>query len=217
MRSPSSRLLRRALDIKLPQLLEISLRRRLGHHLDASVVFRKRDHIANTILASNEHHEAIQAESNATVRWRAEFEGLENMAEEELLLLLVDAQNAEHFRLEIGLVDSQAATADFNTVENNIVGQSADFAIFAGLEKRDVLQARTGERMMDGVPFLLFFAPGEKRKIDNPEEIEGGRSFEGIQHFGNAQTHAAEGLASGFPLVGAKQNEVAFFDGEALG
>ena len=71
--------------------------------------------------------------------------------------------------------------------------------------------------MVDGVPLLLLLVPGEQRKIDDPEEIQGSGAFERVEHFGDAQADAAEGFAGDFPFVGTEQNEVAFLDGEALG
>ena len=61
-----------------------------------------------------QHDQAVQTEGDAAVRRRAEAEGLEQMAEHEGLLVRVDAEDAEHFRLQVGLVDTDAAAADFH-------------------------------------------------------------------------------------------------------
>jgi hypothetical protein len=189
----------------------------LRHHLNAPVVFREGDDITDAILAGDEHDEAVEAEGDAAMRRGAEFERLQDVPEEELLFLLVDSEDTEHFRPQVGFVDSQATAADFHAVQHYIVGHGANLAVFTGLEERNVLGARAGEGMMDGVPFLLLLAPSEQRKINDPEEIESGRTFKRVEHFGHAQADAPEGFAGGFPLVGSEQNEVAFLDGKALG
>ena len=190
--------------MEFAELLEVGFGGRLGHHFNATVVFRKCDDIADAVLAGDQHDESVEAEGDAAVRWSAEFEGLEDMAEEELLLFFVHAEHAKHLGLEVGLVDSQAAAADFHAVENDIVSHSTDFSVFARFEEGHVIRAGTSEWMVNGIPLLFLFTPAEEREIDDPEEIEGGRSFESVQHFGDAQAHAAEGFTSGLPLVGTE-------------
>ena len=52
-----------------------------------------------------------------------------------LLLLFVHAEHAEHFRLQIRLVNSNAAAADFDAVQDDVVGFRADFAEFLFVEQ----------------------------------------------------------------------------------
>ena len=156
------------MDVKLAELLEVGFGGRLGHHFDASVVFREGDDVSDTVFAGDEHDKAVEAEGNASMRWGAEFEGLQDMTKEELLFLLVDAKDTEHFRLQIGFVDSEATAADFNAVENDIVSHRADLTVFAGLEKGGVIRAGTRERVMHGIPLLLFLVPSQEREINDP-------------------------------------------------
>ena len=193
-----------ALDVKLAELLEISFCRRLGHHFYTTVVFRKGDDVADAIFAGDEHDEAVEAKGNAPVRRRAEFEGLQDVAKEELLFLLIDAKNAEHLGLKIGLMNSKATAADLDAVEHDIVGHSTDFPVFSRIEESSVIRAGTGEGVVDGIPFLFLFIPGKEREINDPEEIQGRGAFEGVEHFCHSQADTAEGFAGGFPLVGAK-------------
>jgi len=86
-----------ALDVELAELLEIGFGGGVGHHFHAAVVFREGDHIADAVFAGDQHHEAVEAQGNASVGRGAELEGFENMAEEELLLFGVHAEDAEHF------------------------------------------------------------------------------------------------------------------------
>src|SRR5438874_13800341 len=69
-------------------------------------------------------------------------------------------------------MDSHAATADLNAVENNVVSFGADLGKFVPIvQERKVLRFGSGERMMDRIPFIFFRAPLHQRKIRYPEEV----------------------------------------------
>ena len=80
-------------------MLEVGFGGGLGHHFDASVVFREGDDVADAVFAGDEHDEAVEAEGNASMGRGAEFESFQDVTKEELLFLLVDAKDTEHFRL----------------------------------------------------------------------------------------------------------------------
>ena len=94
------------------------------------------------------------------------------MAEHRLLLFFADAEHLEHLRLQIALVDPDAAAAEFHAVEHHVVGYRADLAEFAGFEQRDVFGLRAREGMMDGDPVVFLRVESEQRKIDDPEEVQ---------------------------------------------
>ena len=50
------------------------------------------------------------------MRRRAEAKGAQQMAEHRLLILVAHAEHVEHFRLQIRLVNSDAAAADLDAV-----------------------------------------------------------------------------------------------------
>ena len=50
------------------------------------------------------------------------------MTEERLSIFWTDAERFEHFLLQLGLVNPDAAAADLDAVQNNVVSFRADFA-----------------------------------------------------------------------------------------
>src|SRR2546430_15815185 len=89
-----------------------------------------------------------------------------------LSILRADAERLEHFFLQLRLMDSHAAAADLNAVENNVVSFRTDLGKFVPIvQERKVLRFGSGERMMDRIPFVVFSAPLHQRKICYPEEI----------------------------------------------
>ena len=69
-------------------------------------------------------------------------------------------------------MNSDAAAADLDAVEDDVVGFGAHFAVALFVEQRQVVRFRTGERMMDGVPFVFVGVELEEGEIGHPEEIE---------------------------------------------
>ena len=77
-----------------------------------------------------------------------------------------DPEHFEHFFLQLRLVNSHAAAADLDAVENDVVGFRPNLGKFASLtSKRHVLGFRSRERMMHRVPFVFLRAPLQQRKI----------------------------------------------------
>ena len=101
-------------------------------------------------------------------------------------------------------MDPQASAADLHAVQNHIIGDSADFGIFPSLEQRGIFSLLACERMVNRIPFLFLIAPGEKREVDDPEEVQLRGIFDEFQNFGNAQPDPPERFAGGFPLVRAE-------------
>jgi len=70
----------------------------------------------------HQHGEAIEAEGNAPVRWRAELECIEQEAEFLLRLLRRDPEQLEHRGLHLLAVDAHRAAADLRAVQHQVVG-----------------------------------------------------------------------------------------------
>ena len=117
-------------------------------------------------------------------------------------------------------MDANGAAAQLDAVDDDVVVLAADLFRVA-LEQRDVLGHRRGERMMTGIPAVLFVVEPEERKFNHPQEIEAvggnGELALGLEHVGAVKSDFSEDFAGGQPLVGGKQNQVAFFDLELLG
>src|ERR1051326_1709192 len=92
---------------------------------------------------------------------------------------------------------------------------AADFFRVA-VQKWDVLGDRRGERMMAGVPAVLLFIETQQRKINHPQEIKTiARNSETplrFQKLSAIEPNLAQNLAGGQPLIGCKQEQIAFFD-----
>src|ERR1035437_434068 len=112
-------------------------------------------------------------------------------------------------------MNTNRATAEFDAVHDHVVVLAANF-LRIGLEQRDVFRDRCGERMMAGIPAVLFAIKAEQRKFDDPEEIKlvGGNNELPLpfQNVGAIQTNLAENFAGVQPLVGGEENQVTFLD-----
>ena len=61
-------------------------------------------------------------------------------------------------------MNTNRAAAEFHAVHDHVVMLAADF-LRIGLEQRNVLRHRRGERMMAGIPAVLFLVETEQREI----------------------------------------------------
>ena len=78
------------------------------------------------LAVEHEHDEAVEAEGDAAVGRGAEAEGVEEEGEFFLGVFGGDAQEAEDFGLEVLAVDTDGAAAEFDAVEDDVVGLGAD-------------------------------------------------------------------------------------------
>src|SRR5713226_5007846 len=155
------------------------------------------------------------------------------MAEERLSILRAHTERFKHFLLQFRLMNSHAPAADLDAVEHDVVRFRPNFGKFLGIEKRRVLRLRTGEWMMDRVPFIFLGAPLHERKICYPQKIPvraGVRARHGtspsiwrtgpaisrsamqILNLCDAQTNPSEHFAGNLPFVRAEENQIAFLD-----
>jgi len=188
---------------------------RAGHQLLAAIVFREGNDVANRVGSGDEHDEAVDAEGDAAVGRRAEAEGVQQMPEERLLVGLADPERGEHLPLQIGLVDSQAAAAEFESIEDDVVGDRADAGEFTGFEFGKVPGHRPGEGVVNGVPAVFLGVPAQERKLGDPQEIELRRIGDELLKLGDAKPHAAEDFANRLPRAGAEEDEIALLDAQA--
>ena len=74
------------------------------------------------LLAAEQHHQAVEAEGDAAVGRCAGLQGREQEAELFLVLRGLHAEGVKHLLLEVALVDADAAAADLQAVEHQVVG-----------------------------------------------------------------------------------------------
>ena len=141
------------------------------------------------------------------MRRSAERQCFEQMAEPQLSLFAVDSEQFEHLRLDVGGVDTNAAAADLDAVENNIVRLCTDTTRI-GFKPVDVRCNRARERMMHRRIVAGFLIVLEQREFVDPEKV--------VFVFGDKpgsscdiETQPAKGIADDGRLVGNDQDNVA--------
>ena len=138
----------------------------------AFAVFGKRDHLANRRFAGENRDDPVQPERNAAVRRRAVFERFEEEAEPELRLLVGDAEPLEDARLQRGVVNPDAAAADFAT--RSARGRRPLHAPrrvrLSSLSMSSSMRRR--ERMVHRIPPAIVAVVLEQREIGHPQELE---------------------------------------------
>src|SRR5207249_1142133 len=103
---------------------------------------------AFNVLAGHVTH-PVEAEGDAAVRRRAEGERLEQEAEARLCLALRHAEEREHALLHVGAMDTDAAAAELDAVEHQVVGLRAD-GERGTLETVEILLGGCREGMVHG-------------------------------------------------------------------
>ena len=97
---------------------------------------------------------------------------LQKMPKQFFLLFGVDPEHLKHFGLQILLVYSDATAADLDTVKHDIVRLGSHFAVFAGVQKPEVLLFRAREWVMHRAPLVLRRIKSQQWKVQDPEELQ---------------------------------------------
>ena len=123
--------------------------------------------------------------------------------------------------LHVGLVNADGAAAQFDAVDHDVVMLAAHFFGIGG-QQRNVLRHRRGERMMAGIPAVLFLVEGQQAGNPPPRENQSGwRSIASLpRHFQNVgaiEADFAQDFAGVEPLVRGEENQVAFLDFQFAG
>src|SRR5438552_1597093 len=79
-------------------------------------------------------YEPIEPKRDAAMRRRAEAQCAQQMAEERLSIFGPDAKRFEHFLLQFRLMNTHAAATNLDTVENDVIGFSANFTKLLRIE-----------------------------------------------------------------------------------
>ena len=86
-------------------------------------------------------------------------------------LLLGEAECLEHLGLKLGIVDTDRTAAQLAAVQDNVVSLGA-YLGRVGVEQRNILVHRRGERMVHRNETVLLLAVLELRELGDPEELE---------------------------------------------
>src|SRR4030095_295404 len=104
---------------QIAQLSWIDFRRRLRHEVHGAVVLRESHHVANTLFAADQHNQTIETERDSAMWRRAEPKRTQQMAELQFSSFRIDPERLEHFFLQLRFVNSHAAAANLNAVQND--------------------------------------------------------------------------------------------------
>jgi hypothetical protein len=97
-------------------------RRSCRERIVAVAGLREGDDVADGLNTSQKRHHTVPAEGDAAVRRSAELEALQQETELGLGVCLVQAHQFEDPFLDIPLVDTDGAAADFVAVAHDVVG-----------------------------------------------------------------------------------------------
>ncbi|OQC53445.1 MAG: hypothetical protein BWX54_02407 [Verrucomicrobia bacterium ADurb.Bin018] len=120
--------------------------------------------------SGQQHDQAVRADGQAAVRRRAVFQRPNQVAKAALNFRLGQAQKLEHPRLELRVVNPDAAPAQLRAIEHDVVGLRADL-FGVRVEQRNVFGHGRSERMVDADQPAFLIAL-EQRKVRHPRELE---------------------------------------------
>ena len=158
-------------DVELTELLFINHAGSLAHDICSALVLRESNDIADRFPLGHQHHQTVKAEGQAAMGRRAILESVHHEAKLGVSLFLGQAQSLEDLLLQVSVVDTEAAAADFHAVEHHVVGICLDTARVAE-EILDILVTGRSERMVHSLPALLFLAVLEHGEVNHPQEAE---------------------------------------------
>ena len=101
------------------------------------------------------------------MRRRAELEGVNQVAEALLGVLIAEAQSTEHGLLSLGHGDTDGAAAQLGAVEDDVVGLGAA-VLLVGLQLVQVLVHGSGEGVVHGHVAALFLTVLEHGELGDP-------------------------------------------------
>src|SRR4051812_16377086 len=160
------------LNSELPQLFLLHFGRRAAHRVDARLVLRECDHVAEIRLLREHHHHPVDPEGDPAVRRRAHGQRVEKEAELRPLLLRRKLEDGENARLDVGLVDPEGPATELLPVADEVVGMGQSVR-GVGIERLLEARSRPRERMVDGRPAIVLLRPLEHREVGDPNPIPG--------------------------------------------
>ncbi len=173
-----------------------------------ALVFGERDHLADVGRSKKKHDQAVKAERDAAVRRGAITERVQQKAELRLRLFFTNAQRLKRALLHIAPVNPNAAPAQFNAVEDQIIRLRFDLQRI-GLKKIHMLRERRGKGMVagGGVALVVFF---KQRPVGHPQKVV----LLGVEQFqllAQMQPQMRQAGVDDFGFIRHKEQDVAHF------
>src|SRR4029077_3833305 len=109
-------------DVQLFELPLVDRARRAEHEVLVALRLWKSDHIADVVGIGDRNHQPVDSCGDASMRWHAVLERVEQMTELGEDPLAIHAEDLEDTLLQMALVDADAAAGDFKSIEHAVVG-----------------------------------------------------------------------------------------------
>src|SRR5437763_5285673 len=93
-------------DTQLPQLTLRHRRRRVAHQVCSPRGLGEWDYVADGGFACQDHHQAIETESDSAVRRSAVFQRIQEKAETAVRFLRSEPKRSENLRLHVAAMDT---------------------------------------------------------------------------------------------------------------
>src|SRR5690606_4485436 len=157
-------------DVKIDELIVGYPSWSVAHQIDSLLGLRKGDHITQTVSPCQEHDKPVESQRDPTMRRRAKLQGLQQKAKLLVRLFFVNPQGPKHLLLHIGIMQTNGATADLKTIQNNVVAITKDLPrILVDQIKTFVVRSREG--VVSRRPLLLVVVVLKERRVDDPKKI----------------------------------------------
>jgi len=154
----------------LVELLVVDFAGRFGHQVDCGGSLGESDDFANGLFTCQQHHHAIETESDAAMRRRAVRECVEKKTEAAPRLLLCESEGLEQSLLYVLTVNSNAPRTEFYAIQNQVVALGAHVPR-RGFEFVQVLVDNSCEGMLGADPGFVGIAPLKKWKAGEPSKF----------------------------------------------
>src|SRR5690606_18804548 len=169
------------------------------------------NHIAYGVSLGHHGDQAVQAKGHAPMRRRAVLQRIEQEAKLGARLFSVDIKRLEYFGLYIGAVDTHRTTADFPTIQHQVVrlGQCLGRIFF---QQIFVAVLGTGERMVGGKIAAFLFVVFEHGEVNYPQWLPAGLEQASLLTkfaMADLDPQGTNGVIDHLGLVGAKKDEIA--------
>ena len=156
-------------ELELVELFGSDGGRTARHDVATTVVLGEGNEVADAVGTTKEGAETVETEGETGMWRRTIGKGVHQEAELGSSALVGKAQGVEHLVLQGTVVNTDTATTDFHTIDDDVVGIGADVAPTCGVVKESlVLRLGSGEGVVHGVVALRLLVPLEQREIHDP-------------------------------------------------
>ena len=168
-------------DPQLPQLPLAHRRRRIHHQIHRPRRLGERNHFPQTLRSGQNHHNAVEAQRDASMRRRAILQRFQKKSKTRPRFFFGHAQRAEDSALHILAVNTNRSRPQLRAIQHHVIGQRPHRAqrrqrivqrLHARLQLRHILFMRRGKRMMRRHPASSRPHPTRTWESSSPTENE---------------------------------------------